>query len=263
MRQIFVNIKKHFIYFIGIILLFIFAIWIVMETPQGEPIPILEDSFFLFGLGMNTTILILSIGLYLIYRWIRGKKRNQSQLSWGICWILYSWTFIAHIIRALGGTWANENNSPANFLLFRFVMIIFAAGMYYGISMILTQNKKKQIYPTIAILGASTVWFLIGLFVINSIETMMYGFLYFIWCPILFTLAYTFFLYGRDAKLRSPYLISLGFLVMSISYLAWAPWHFNDVIYLYFIWYFVFQISLVPILLGYVLLTSETTRPSN
>ncbi len=258
--EIFEFLKKNIVYTIGITLLIILSIFVLITLPHGTEFPELKDDFFLLGLGLNSSILIISIGSYLLYRWVKGGRENSSQLVWGVCWLLYSWTFIAHILRAFGIPWANENLSTGNFFLFRWVMIIFAAGIYYGISLVLTENRKLQIIPTVIILGIGFLWFAIGLFVLNSTENMMYIFLFCIWSPILFSLAYTFYLYGRNSTLRSPYLIALGFFGVAVTYLAWAPWHFADVIYLYFIWYFLFQLSLVPILMGFLLLTAESAR---
>ncbi|TFF90603.1 MAG: hypothetical protein EU548_02180 [Promethearchaeota archaeon] len=253
-------LKNNILYILGMVILAIFSAFILINFPKGAPFEPLEDTFYLFGLGLNSTILILSIGFYLLYRWLKGKRQNTPQLVWGICWVFYSWTFIIHIFRALGFYWANQTSIPAYFFLYRWVMVLFISGMYYGIATILTENKKLRIIPTILIFGIGISWFLIGLFVFGSPEFMMYGYLYCIWSPILFSIAYTFYLYGRNAKMRSPYLIALGFLGVGITYLAWAPWHFSDVIYLYFIWYFLFQLSLVPILLGFVLLTVESKK---
>ena len=235
-------------------ILLVISIFVLVNQPIGGEFQVLENTYALFGLGLNSSVLILSIGLYLLYRWIKGGRENSSQLVWGICWILYSWTFIGHILRALGVIWANDK-IPTIFFMFRWVMIIFAAGLYYGISHILTENKKIQIIPSFFIFGVGISWFIIGLFGIGNIETTMYVFLYCIWSPILFSIAYTFYIYGKDAKMKSPYLISLGFIGIGITYLAWAPWHLIS--YLYMIWYFLFQLSLVPVLLGFVLLTSE------
>ncbi len=42
-----------------------------------------------------------------------------------------------------------------------------------------------------------------------------------------------------------------------MTYLAWSPWHFKDVYYIYLIWFFAFNISLAIILVGYVMLPYE------
>ena len=56
--------------------------------------------------------------------------------------------------------------------------------------------------------------------------------------------------------------ISIGFLGLMITYMAWAPWHFADVIYIYFIWYSLFVLSLTPILFGFIIMSVEERHES-
>ncbi|MFX1311166.1 MAG: hypothetical protein ACFFHD_00950 [Promethearchaeota archaeon] len=101
---------------------------------------------------------------------------------------------------------------------------------------------------------------ILGLFIIpseNPIEVTMYLFLHTIWIPICFTMAYIFAFYGYKGNETGPKLVGLGFFLLMISYHGWAPWHFEDVIYLYFIWYFLFLLSLTPILIGFVVMSVE------
>ncbi|TFF94152.1 MAG: hypothetical protein EU544_04850 [Promethearchaeota archaeon] len=228
--------------------------------PHGFPIPNLSATFFLFGLGLNTSILLWSIAGYLLFRWIKTDRKNDSLIAWSLSFFIYSLTFVAHIFRALGYAAWNENSSVFHFFAFRWVMIIWAAGIFYGVLKILTDDKRLYLVPSVAIIIIGFLWFFLGLFIIpseNPIEFTMYLFLFTIWIPICFTMAYIFFYYGYNTRQSGPKVISLGFLILMISYMQWAPWHFSDVIYIYFIWYFVFSLSLVPILLGFVIMTLE------
>ncbi len=211
-----------------------------------------------FGLGLDTTILIWIIGTYLLYRWYKGGRTNISQLIWGIVFFIYSITFIGHIFRGLGITWANENISPGNFFLLRFGMIFWAAGSLYGILRLLIEDKKLRIMPSIVVILLGFIWFSFGLFVVQDIEYMMYGFLFAIWIPICFSISYIFFNYGQKSGYAGPKIIFLGYLGLTITYMGWAPWHFSDVIYFYFVWYFLFLLSLVPILIGFIMLAKES-----
>lgn len=252
--------KSHFLYIAGLIILSIISAYVLIFLPHGEAIPILESSFFLFGLALNSTILLWTIGGYLLLRWIKTKRKNPSLFIWSISFLVYSLTFIAHIFRALGFPNANENLSVIHFFLWRWVMPCFSAGMLYGILKILTDNKKLQKIPSISVLVLGFLWLILGLFVIpskNPIETTMYLFLHTIWIPVCFSMAYIFIFYGYKAKELGPKVIGLGFFLLMVSYFGWAPWHFDDVVYLYFIWYFIFLLSLVPILLGFVVMSYE------
>lgn len=252
--------KTHIIYLIGLIIIGLISAYVLIVLPHGAPVPMLEKTFFLFGLAVNTVILLWSIGGYLLHRWFITGRDNPSLIIWGLSFFIYSITFVAHIFRALGFSAANENTSPLHFFAYRWGMIVWAAGMLYGLLKILTENKRHQLIPSLLTLILGFTWLLLGLFVIptpNPIEFTMYLFLYTIWIPICFTMAYIFAYYGYKAEATGPKLLSLGFFGIMITYMAWAPWHFADVVYLYFIWYFIFSLSLTPVLLGFIVMAVE------
>lgn len=252
--------KSHYAYIIGMVIIGIFSSYVLIFRPHGLPVPALESSFYLFGLAMNTLILLYSISGFLLYRWLKTGRNNPSLLIWALSFLLYSLTFVAHLFRAFGVVDANENTSPLHFFAYRWVMIVWAAGILFGLLKIVTDNKKTQLIPSgIVIVGGFSI-LLLGLFIIpfdNPIESTMYIFLYTIWVPICFTMSYIFAYLGSKGNQRGPKYISLGFLLLMISYMAWAPWHFSDVIYLYFIWYFIFNLSLTPILIGFIVMSVE------
>ncbi len=256
--------KIHFLYIGGLAVISVICIYVLIVIPHGVPIPQLQGTFFLFGLAMNTCVLLWSIGFYLLHRWSKTGRKNSAMLVWGVSFLLFSVTFIAHLFRAFGIVDANENVSPAHFFAYRWVMAVFAGGMFYGILRILTEKKALQIIPSVGIGGVGILWLILGLFVIpskNPIEYTMYLFLHTIWIPICFTMSYVFFYYGYKAKKLGPKIVGLGFLLLMISYFGWAPWHFAEVVYLYFIWYSFFIISLTPILLGFVVMALEEQTP--
>jgi len=255
--------KTHFFYIAGLIIISIISTYVLIHLPHGVPVLILESSFFLFGLGFNSTILLWTIGGYLLLRWFKTNRKNPSLIIWSISFFAYSLTFLAHIFRALGFPDANENLSPLHFFAWRWGMPCFAAGILYGILIILTDNKKLQTIPTFLTLGLGFLWLILGLFIIpseNPIEVTMYLFLHTIWIPICFTMSYVFAFYGYKAKEKGPKLVGLGFFILMVSYHGWAPWHFQDVVYLYFIWYFLFLLSLTPILIGFIVMTVEESK---
>ncbi|MFW9968669.1 MAG: hypothetical protein ACFFDF_00615 [Candidatus Odinarchaeota archaeon] len=257
--------KTHLIYIAGLIIIAIISTYVLIFLPHGAPITVLNSTFYLFGLGLNSTILLWIIAGYLLVRWIKTNRKNSSLLIWSISFLVYSITFVAHIFRALGFPGANENLTVFHFFAWRWGMPCFSAGILYGILKILTENKKLQQIPSISVLVLGFFWLILGLFIIpseNPIEITMYLFLHTIWIPICFTMAYIFAYYGYKSKEVGPKLVGLGFFVLMVSYHGWAPWHFNDVSYIYFIWYFLFLISLTPILLGFVLMSVEERHKS-
>ncbi|NVM28469.1 MAG: hypothetical protein HWN65_06475 [Candidatus Helarchaeota archaeon] len=257
-------IKSHLFYLIGIGIIAALCVVVLITKPHASAPDILDPTIgnfynlVTYGLGLDSTVLILTIGGFLLYRWIKGGRGNKSLLIWGLGFLVYSITFIAHIFRGWGFTWANENTSPEFFFLWRFGMILWAGGSLYGILRILVEDKKKQIIPSIAVIVIGFSWFSYGLFIVRDIEWMMYGFLFGIWVPICFSISYIFLLYGRKSNTTGPKILFLGYLGLTITYMAWAPWHFGDVVYFYFFWYFLFLLSLVPILVGFILLARES-----
>ncbi|MCP4764496.1 MAG: hypothetical protein GY870_22160 [archaeon] len=255
--------KIHYIYAVGLTLIGILSVYVLIMLGldgnlQGPPYAVLENTNMLFGLGLNSSVLIWSISIFLFYRWNKTGRNNPSLIIWSISFLLYSLTFVAHIFRALGVTDANESLSPTHFFAFRWVMVVFAAGILFGVLKIVTDNKKLQIYPSIAIIIAGLSLFAVGLFVLElGIESTMFIFLFTIWSPICFSMSYLFLYFGVKTKKAGPKIISIGFFGVFLTYLAWAPYHYVAVIYLYFIFYFLFMLSLVPILIGFIVMSYE------
>jgi hypothetical protein len=256
-------LKKHIPYFIGIGIIVALCIVVLILKPHASAPDILNPTLgnfynlVTFGLGLDTTVILWTIGAFLLYRWFKGGRINHSLLVWGVGFFVYSITFVAHIFKGWGFVWANENSSPEAFFFWRFGMILWAGASLYGILRILTEDKKIQIIPPIAAMGAGFAWFGYGLFVVEDIEWMMYGFLFAIWIPICFSISYIFLYYGRKAGVTGPKILFIGYLGLTITYMGWAPWHFPTVIYFYFVWYFLFLLSLVPILVGFMMLSKQ------
>jgi hypothetical protein len=252
--------KIHSLYFLGLIIIGIISTYVLIILPRGISFPALETTFFLFGLALDTIILLWWIAGFLLYRWFKTGKKNPSLIIWSISFFIYSITFVAHLFRALGYSIANENLSVFHFFMYRWGMIVWAAGILYGLSKILTENKTYQLIPSVITLILGFTWLILGLFIIpskNPIEFTMYLFLNTIWIPVCFTMFYIFAYYGYKTKQNGPKLVALGFFVLMISYYGWAPWHFSDLVYIYFIWYFIFLLSLTPILIGFIVMAVE------
>ena len=252
--------KIHSLYFLGLIIIGSISTYVLIILPRGISIPALQTTFFLFGLALNTTILLWWIAGFLLYRWVKTGKKNPSLIIWSISFFIYSITFVAHLFRALGFSIANENLSVFHFFIYRWGMIVWAAGILYGLLKILTENKTYQLIPSVLTLIFGFLWLILGLFIIpsaNPIETTMYLFLHTIWIPVCFTMFYIFAYYGYKTKQNGPKLVALGFFGIMISYHGWAPWHFTDLVYIYFIWYFIFLLSLTPVLIGFIVMALE------
>jgi hypothetical protein len=253
---IILTIQRHYVFFICLVLLVILNVLVLTFRPKLPGFGELAADFYLFGLALQSVVFISIIGAFLLYRWLKTGRKVTSSLVWAIAFLCYSSTFIGLMLQSLGFPWANSSN-PGIFFLFRQTMIWWIGLMYVGIASIMTKSRKKRLVPGIMIIGLGYLVFGIGLLVFNDIEYTMYILLYTFWTPLCAAITYCFYLYGRDSKLASPKIIGIGFALLGLTYLAWSPWQNADVRYIYYIWFFVFNISLAIILVGYVILPYE------
>jgi hypothetical protein len=247
-------LRKHWSIIVILGLVYLIGTYLVTTKPLMSEVKSLEKTFPLFGLSMNTTIILLWISAYLLYRWNKTGRKNLTNLIWAVSFALYSTVFIGMMLQALGIPWANAKK-PEIFFLFREFQIIWAAGMYFGVSRIFTRSKILQWTPTLLILLFGYVWFYYGLLVVKDIEYMMYGFLYGIWIPVCILLAYLFLLYSKHSNLIAPMYIAIGFTGIAFTYMLWAPWHRVNFYFICFFWYL---LSLVPLLVGFLMIPPET-----
>jgi hypothetical protein len=232
---------------------------IVVIKPRGFSVPELTTSYDLFGASFAGFVLVFTIGGYLLYRYFsQAKPLEQApfQLIWGSSFLIYSITLIGLVFQAWGFEFADMTD-PMIFLIWRTPMIIWVAGMWIGVSKLLTDNKKLIYYPAILLIILGELWFIFGLLVLVDIEFTMYGFLYWEFVPMALVLAILWYQYGKKAELSSPTVIALGFLLFGVAYLAWAPWHFEELKYIWFFWFNVYIVSLAFLLTGFYSLPKE------
>ncbi|MDD5416563.1 MAG: hypothetical protein PHU12_01150 [Candidatus Aenigmarchaeota archaeon] len=224
----------------------------------------IEKTYGLLCLSLISAVLLITTGAFLLWRWI--KSNDKTTLIWSISFLLYSVTFIGLIFKSLGFSWANDK-IPEIFFFFRQFMIIWVAGMIYGLYNILKDRKKTYqswLFRILAslIIIAGYAWFYYNL-ILNAtvadvaIHTTMLGFINFMFVPACVIISYLFLKFGKTEGIKSIRIIGFGFLILAISYMLWAPFH-DDVFY--FICYSVFVLSLICILIGFVLLASEKYR---
>jgi hypothetical protein len=262
-------IKNHWIFLVLMIVLYIISAITVILTPKGIAIPELDPlstggnpyTYTSFSLSVAASILIVFIGLYLIFRYYqKPAPREESfyQLIWGLSFIIYSLTFIGLTLGAWGFDFANMDE-PVLFFVWRSPMIIWVAGMWIGTIMLFSENKLIIYTPAIVILLGGLTWFYIGLMMFENIEQTMYGFLFGEFIPMAVILAYLWYIYRKDTELSSAAILMIGFSLLAITYAAWAPWHFAELVYVYFFWFAMFIVSLAFIMAGFFALPKETT----
>ncbi|MFX1562605.1 MAG: hypothetical protein ACFFDP_04785 [Promethearchaeota archaeon] len=247
--------KEHWLYVIIMLIVAVVGVFGLLFVPRpGDPlVALLHVNVMLLGLSMVTVFLLWGISAYLFYRWMATDRKATATIIWALSYFVYGILFIAMCFQALGAPWA-DMNIPSIFFEFRQVMIWFLAFQWLGIAVQLSENKWIRYIPAILILGVGYIWFSYGLLVVGNIEYMMYGFTYGILIPVAFTLAYSFYLYGKSANIKAPYYLTIGFTALGVCYGAWAPWHGMN---FYFIWFFLFVSSLIPIAMGFLLLSRD------
>lgn len=254
-------VKNHLPFLVLLSVVLILSAVTVVVSPRGPEVPKLENTYQLFGPSIAAFVLLMSIGSYLSYRYyVKTPPRSDTlyQLIWGVSFMIFSLTFLGLCLQALGFDFA-DMNQPAIFLVWRTPMIVWVAGMWIGTIQLFTENKLNIYLPAILILGLGLLWFVFGLLVQENIEQTMYGFLFAEFIPMAIILAYLWFVYTKDTELTSPRILVIGFSLLAITYAAWAPWHFTDLVYLYFVWFNLFIVSLGFIFAGFFALPKETT----
>jgi hypothetical protein len=227
-----------------IAVIYILGILVVVQVPQLEPALIPAESFWLFGLSLQAVILLFGTAAVILYNWFRNPYPPLR--VWSVSFFIYSIAFLGLMFASLGIV--NEN-IPVVFFLFRSSMIVWAAGMIYGLAAHLGFGSRVKYLLSSLALIFGYAWFIWGLLVVADIEYTMYGFLYFIFIPICAYLAWAFYRAARTTGFNSFNYVSLGMAGLAITHGAWAPWHLN---YIYAVWLFLFNLSLVPVFAGFI-----------
>ncbi|MFX0120203.1 MAG: hypothetical protein ACFFCU_19095 [Promethearchaeota archaeon] len=246
-------------YIVIMVVIYIFTTIIVVAKPKGFAVSEIIDSYDLFGASLTGFILLLIIGGYLLYRYFtkaRPLEKAPFQLIWGSSFLIYSITFLGLLLQAWGVDWADMTD-PFIFLIWRSPMILWVAGMWIGVTKLYTDCPKCTYLAALIIVILGELWFFIGLILVGDIELTMYGFLYWEFVPMAFILAILWYNYGKGAGLNSPKVITAGFTLFGIAYLAWAPWHFDELRYIWFVWFNIFLVSLAILLTGFYALPKE------
>jgi len=262
-------IADHRVFLIVLVLVYLAGIVTILTGFAFPPLPELEVKFYVFGLSLQSLIFIWLISIYLLARWYRTGRKNHSNLFFGLSFLIYSWLFIGMLLSSFLNSNGQllfaiaDTREVVPFFFWRQSMIIWAAGMWYGISLLLTDRKSLQIVPTLLTLIIFYGWFIYGLFVLRDVTQTMYGFLFLCFIPVCSTISYMFYLYSKKSGLVAPRYLAVGFAFLSAIYAAWGPWHYTDHeiygngLFMYYILFFLFVISLVIIYIGFMLIPWE------
>lgn len=251
-------ILKYSGYLVIVVIVYTVTSLIVIIQPRGFPIPEITTTYDLFGASLAGLMLILTIGGYLLFHYFKAKPLEQASLHliWGCSFLVYSITLLGLLLQAWGFEFA-DMNEPVIFLFWRTPMILWVVGMWIGVTKLLTENDIHIYLPALLIFILGELWFVIGLILVENIEFTMYGFLYWEFVPMAFVLAILWYHYGKNSGLDSPKVITAGFTLFGIAYLAWAPWHFEELIYIWYVWFNIYIVSLALLLTGFYALPKE------
>ncbi len=255
----FINQNWRILLLVGII--YFWIVTFVLIIPRGFSVPQLEDTYNQFGPSFAALILLLVIGGYIIYRNyfkpLQLKGDVSHQVIWGVSFLIYAITFLGLCLEAWGFPFTDMSD-PIIFFIWRTPMIIFVCGIWIGTSQLFTDNKRIINIVAFLILLLGQSLFFIGLLILKNIELTMYGFLFCEFIPMAFILACLWYRYGKGSTLSSPKVLALGFFLLGLVYAAWAPWHFEDLKYIYYTLFNVFNLALTMILVGFYALPKET-----
>ncbi len=246
-------------YIVIFVIIYILTTLFVILKPRGFAIPQLEEKYDLFGASFTGFILLLLIGAILLYFYFSTRQSLDQApflLYWGISFLIYAITLLGLCMEALGFDFANMEE-PLIFLFWRSPMIFWVAGMWIGTSKLFQDNFKINYIPALLIILLGEIWFIFGLLILGDVEFTMYGFLYWEFIPMGLVLAILWYNYGKRAELSSPKLITFGFLLFCLAYMGWAPWHFAELRYIWYILFHIFLIGLSLIFTGFYSLPKE------
>ncbi|MBN1159852.1 MAG: hypothetical protein JXA43_01280 [Candidatus Diapherotrites archaeon] len=166
-------------------------------------LPVYSD--FLFS---ATFLLLLFISLTLFLAW-REHRENVALLSWSFAFFLNSLPFIIAIF-----------DYSLTVISFRFVLVLWAAGLYYGISRILSKNICFATLPTISMIVVAGAWVVLDVIAFELIFSAisLWVFFHLLLTPVLAIITYSFYTYSLKSKYNFPKWLTVGFATLTAVY---------------------------------------------
>ncbi|MHA2304570.1 MAG: hypothetical protein ACXACU_04190 [Candidatus Hodarchaeales archaeon] len=220
----------------------------VLTNPDSFSILSLEMKYAQFALSFVTLCISIVIGVNLLYQ--------DFQASWGLSFVIYGVTFLGLSLEALGFAIADMSD-PILFLVWRTPMLIFVSIMWINLTSLFTENKKLIYLPAALIALIGEGWFIYGLLSLKDITLTMNAFLYGLFVPMMLISSYLLYKFSKETSFSSTSLIALGYLMIGLIYTQWVPWHTGNSNPIYAIFFTILTISLVMILRGFSLLSTE------
>jgi hypothetical protein len=214
-------------------------------------IPELNVSTIQFALSLSALLILSVIGLYLL--------SNHYQTVWGLSFLLYAFSFLGLSLRIFGLPLTDINN-PLIFHIWLLPLVFFTSGVWIGTSKLLLEDIKVNYLPALLILLVGEGWFFIGLFILDNVALTIFGLFYGLFIPVALFFTYSWFRLGKTSTFVSPWLLSLGFLLMAVINFFWNPWVSSEFDLLFTIFFALFNVSLVVIFSGFFTLSKDLAK---
>ncbi|UCE12545.1 MAG: hypothetical protein JSV04_10150 [Candidatus Heimdallarchaeota archaeon] len=214
-------------------------------------IPELSVSSIQFFLSLSALAILSIIGLVLFF--------NNYQTLWGFSFLFYAFSFLGLSLRIFGLPVTDINN-PLVFHIWFLPLVLLISGVWIGTSKLHMDELKVNYVPAFLILLVGEGWFLVGLFILKSVTVTIFGLIYGLFIPVVLFFTYTWFRLAKNSTFVSTWLITLGFLLMAVTYFFWNPWMSSDLDPLYNIFFSIFNVSLLVILGGFFTLSKDLQK---
>jgi hypothetical protein len=221
---------------------YLIAVFIVLLNPNSLSLNNIDAKYTQLGLSFIAFILLVMVGI--------SSYRHGFQQSWSAIFIVYSINFLGLSLEALNLSIA-DMNAPLLFLLWRFPMVLYIAGLWINLANFFTDKSYLKYIPAIAIIVFTEIWFIVSLTILENIILAMNGFLYGVFIPITLLSAFIWYKFSKETNYTASSLIALGFLLIGLVYSQWTLWDPTSLNPLYSIFFTIFNLSLILLLRGF------------
>ncbi|MHA2111566.1 MAG: hypothetical protein ACW98W_08790 [Candidatus Hodarchaeales archaeon] len=119
---------------------YLIAVFIVLLNPNSLSLINIDAKYTQLGLSFFAFILLVIVGI--------SSYRHGFQRSWSAIFIIYSITFLGLSLEALNLSIA-DMNTPFLFLLWRFPMVLYIAGLWINLANFYTDKSYLKYTPAI------------------------------------------------------------------------------------------------------------------
>ena len=204
---------------------YLYGVFALVLFPISEAhLPyILTDNVFM---SINSVVTFLLV-FYLFYKFLRrslieGGRKGISLKFLAAGFGFYGVTITGLLLTVFGFF---DETVLLNFFVNRIFMVFSISSIAYSSFCFKGCSFLRKLVPLVALVGGF-LWFLFGIFYVGSIGYTMFGFLSFVWSPLMVFSGYVFFRRSEIMVGWPGYLFSFGMIMLGMSYLLW-PLSFN------------------------------------